>query len=236
MNLILLHQEDFTSENQAIIDGRRAKHIRTVHRAQQGDTLTVGVKNGPMGTGLVKEITESTISFETTLDIQPPKPADCTLILALPRPKTLKKALHAALTMGVKKVYFINSYRVEKSYWQTPLLSEEQLTDQIELALEQSKDTIFPEILIRKRFRPFIEDELAEIIQDTKALVGHPVAEEECPHQLNTPMTLIIGPEGGFIPYEIELLKEKGVTPVSMGSHVLRVEVALPALLGKLLP
>ncbi|MGL4673079.1 MAG: RsmE family RNA methyltransferase [Cetobacterium sp.] len=36
----------------------------------------------------------------------------------------------------------------------------------------------------------------------------------------------IIGPEGGFEAEEIEFLKEKGVTPVSLGKRILRAETA----------
>jgi len=63
--------------------------------------------------------------------------------------------------MGVKKIIFIHSYRVEKSYWQTPLLEEKNIEEQLILGLEQAKDTVMPEVILAKRFKPFVEDELA---------------------------------------------------------------------------
>ena len=47
-------------------------------------------------------------------------------------------------------------------------------------------------------------------------------------------MTLAIGPEGGWIPYEVELLQKAGLQPVQLGQRILRVENAVPALLARL--
>jgi RsmE family RNA methyltransferase len=53
---------------------------------------------------------------------------------------------------------------------------------------------------------------------------------------VNEPTTLIIGPEGGFIPYEIEKLREQDVKAVTIGERILRVEAAVPALISRLYP
>jgi len=234
MNLILLFEEDFISENSVVLKGRRAKHVYSVHRAVVGDELTVGLVNGKTGKGLVTDLAEDSIKMTVSLTDKPPTPIPLTLILGLPRPKSLKKALHAAITMGVKDIYLINSYRVDKSYWQSPVLSDEGLREQVILALEQSKDTVIPDIHLKKRFKPFVEDELKEIVVGSKAIVAHPGAVSKCPFNIVEQATLIVGPEGGFIPYEVELLEQNGADSVNIGPHILRVEFAIPAILGKL--
>jgi RsmE family RNA methyltransferase len=123
---------------------------------------------------------------------------------------------------------------VEKSYWQTPFLNEAQVREQLVLGLEQAKDTVLPEVLLRPLFKPFVEDELPGLIKGTLPLVAHPSVAEPCPRDLKQPATLAIGPEGGFIPYEIGKLVSCGFKPVSLGERILSVETAVPALISKL--
>jgi 16S rRNA (uracil1498-N3)-methyltransferase len=146
----------------------------------------------------------------------------------------LKRTLQTVATLGVKKMYLINSYRVEKSYWQTPLLSEAALQEHLLLGLEQGCDTLMPEVVLVKRFKPFVEDELPHIIHGTHALVAHPYTQTECPAQVQNKISLAIGPEGGFIPYEINLLETCGFTAVNLGARIMRVETVVPYLLGRL--
>ena len=237
MNLILLFDTDFTDDPTRVrLTGRRLQHLTEVHGASVGATLTVGRANGNMGTGTVLSMTKTAVEMEVTLTEKPPAPLPLTLIIALPRPKVLNRVIIAATSMGVKRMVLVNSVRVEKSYWQSPRVSEENLLAQRILGLEQAKDTQMPEILTKKRFKPFVEDELPALADGTDKLVAHPYDAAACPMGIHRPTTLAVGPEGGFIPYEIDALKRAGFQAVSMGDRILRVETAIPALLSRLFP
>ena len=233
MNLILLFADDFFAENRVRLSGRRLQHVLEVHRAQVGDRLRVGQLDGLIGEGRVLALTSEQLTLEVCLDQPPPRPLPVTLLLALPRPKMLKRLLQAVSSLGVKQIYLLNSYRVEKSFWGSPLLQPEKLREQLLLGLEQARDTVLPEVHLRPRFKPFVEDELPALIAGSGALVAHPLAEENFPAAVKGPTTLAIGPEGGFIAYEIEKLQECGFTPVSLGERILRVETAVPVLLSR---
>jgi 16S rRNA (uracil1498-N3)-methyltransferase len=234
MNLLLLLETDFITPNQALINDRRSDHIKQIHQANIGRTLNIGILNKKMGTAIIERINNEGILLNISIKKSPPAPLPLTLIIALPRPKMLKRILQTCATMGVKKIIFMNSFRVEKSYWQTPLLQEERITEQLILGLEQGKDTLLPEVILEKRFKPFVEDRLGDIGKNTLTLVAHPNSDTPCPQNISTPTTLIIGPEGGFIPYEIEKLQTVGCTPIHIGERILRVETAIPVLLGKI--
>lgn len=234
MNLLLLHGDNVRDELYATVRGRQLEHIHQTLKLKVGDTLTVGRVNGQIGQATLITLSEHDAELNIEWLASPPAALPVTLIIALPRPKMLKRIIQTAVTMGVKKLYFINAWKVEKSYWLSPWLSEEKLLENIELGLEQAKDTVLPEIHLKKLFKPFVEDELPTLSADTEKLLAHPDSGEACPVSLNQPTTLIIGPEGGFTPYEVGLLQAHGFRSVHLGSRILRVETAVPVLLGRL--
>lgn len=236
MNLILLQTSDFIAPDRVILRDRRHQHILQVHRASSGDQLRVGLEDGLIGQGRVISIDAETVELQVELQQPAPSALPLTLVLALPRPKMLKRVIQHVTALGVKKLYLVNAYRVEKSYWQTPWLAAEKLREQCLLGLEQAVDTQMPQVELRKRFKPFVEDELPEIAAGTEKLVAHPITQRPCPVDTPQATTLAVGPEGGFIPYEVEKLQEAGFSAVHLGPRILRVETVLPVLLSRLYP
>ena len=234
MNLIIVYADDFIADGTVRLQGRRLQHVLSVHRAATGETLRVGRLNGQLGTGRITTLNSDVLEMDVTLNQAPPAPLPLTLLLALPRPKSLKRVLQAVTAMGVKRIVLMNAWRIEKSFWESPVLQPEALREQLVLGLEQARDTMLPEITLRQRFKPFVEDEVPALMRDTRALVAHPPAAQTCPRDVRQPVTLAVGPEGGFIPYEVELLESRGFAAVSLGERILRVEHAVPALLGRL--
>jgi 16S rRNA (uracil1498-N3)-methyltransferase len=234
MNLVLLFERDFVAPARVVLTGRRFEHIRSVHRANAGDTLRVGKLGGKIGTGTVTALDSGTCRMEVSFDKDPPDPLPLTLLLALPRPKALRRIVETVAAMGVKRLYLMESWRVEKGFWDSPLLTEDNLAAHCVLGLEQACDTVMPHIRIRRRFRPFVEDEAPDLIKGNTALVAHPGAAQACPRGVSGPVTLAVGPEGGFIPFEVELLESRGFSPVNFGPRILRTEAFVPAAIGRL--
>lgn len=234
MNLLLLEEADFISADRAVLSDRRFTHMQEIHRVVVGDTLRVGRIGGLMGQARVERLEGHEAELSLSFDLAPPAKLPLTLVLALPRPKMLRRVFQTIATMGVARLVLVNSYRVEKSFWQTPFLDPDNIRENLILGLEQARDTVLPEIIIEKRFKPFVEDRLPAIAAGTLGLVGHPGNHPPCPRGVDQPVTLAIGPEGGWIPYEIDLLGKAGLTPVQLGDRILRVETAVTALLARL--
>ena len=234
MNLLLLEEADFIAADRAVLSDRRFTHMQDIHRVAVGDSLRVGRIGGLMGQATVERLEGHEAELSLSFDQPPPAKLPLTLVLALPRPKMLRRVFQTIATMGVAKLVLVNSYRVEKSFWQTPFLDSEAIRENLILGLEQARDTVLPEVVIEKRFKPFVEDRLPAIVEGTLGLVGHPGNHPPCPRGVSEPVTLAIGPEGGWIPYEIDLLGKAGLAPVQLGDRILRVETAVTALLARL--
>lgn len=234
MNVILMEPADFTASGEVRLTGRRLAHVVSVHRASVGDQLRVGLLDGLMGEGVVTAIDDAALSMTVSLHEQPPPKQPVILVLALPRPKMLKRILQMVTTLGIEHLVLLNSFRVEKSFWQSPWLRADAIHEQLLLGLEQARDTVMPRVTLAPRFKPFVEDQLPELLQGRQGLLAHPVGGHPCPASLPMPFLLVIGPEGGFIPYEVEQLQRAGLMTVGLGSRILRVETAVAVALGRL--
>ncbi|MBT2785421.1 MULTISPECIES: 16S rRNA (uracil(1498)-N(3))-methyltransferase [unclassified Halomonas] len=236
MNLILLNPNDLTDDGHVCItDPRRLTHLRDVHRSAPGDLLTVGVQGGDMGKALLKELTAERAYFQLeALNEPPPTPLPVHLVLALPRPRMLARTLEHVTALGVKEITLLHTKRVEKSYWQSPELRTDKIHQHLVLGLEQARDTRLPSVTLSKGFRPFLEKQLPELLSERRGLVAHPGMPNACPRGISDPTLLLVGPEGGFIAWEVEQLMQAGCEGMHLGPRILRVETAVTALLSRL--
>ena len=236
MNIVLLGESDFTAPGRALLADRRAVHIRETIRARVGDELSCGMINGHIGKGIVTGIKNDSIEMAVRLVSPPPPPLPLTLILALPRPKMLRRILESATSLGIKSMYLINSWRVEKSFWQSPVLSCDLIEKALVSGLEQAGDTVMPQIHQRRFFTGFVKSELPEIARGTLRVAAHPKTSNRFPSNVQEPVTCAVGPEGGFIDLEIETLEKQGFQTAALGRRILRVETTIPFIASRLFP
>jgi 16S rRNA (uracil1498-N3)-methyltransferase len=236
VNLVLLEPEELGPDGTARLTGRRARHVREVLDAGAGDRLRVGQVGGAMGEASVLSSSRDELLLSVRLERDPPPAAPLQLLLALPRPKVLRRVLQAVASLGVKRLVLCGSQRVERSYFGTPLLAPARLRSELLLGLEQGGDTRLPRVEIRRLFKPLVEDELGELLPAPVRLLAHPRHSGPLPAPpAGGEVALAIGPEGGFTDYEVELLGAHGYGSFSLGPRVLRVDTAVSFAAGKVL-
>lgn len=235
MNVVLLEPAEVRSDGSASLDGRRAEHVAKVLGKAPGDALAVGVRGGKLGSAQVVASTKQTLELQACVFERDPAPKrPITLVLALPRPPVFRRLLQHVTALGVERLVLLHTRRVEKSYWMSPSVEPDAIDSHLQLGLEQAVDTVAPQVERARGFKAFVEERLPELGADARVLVAHPGPYPPCPVDVEGPVVLLVGPEGGFIPYEIERLTDAGAEGVSLGPRILRVETATLALLGRL--
>lgn len=244
MNIILLEKQEIQNSAVLLTD-RRAGHLVKVLQVKPGDSVRVGIIDGPMGSGAILAV-HSRYPFQVELTVQFPqeteeKPAEkpfIDLLLALPRPIMLKRIFSQAAALGVGTIFITNAQRVEKSFWNATLLNEEEYRPLLLQGLEQAVDTMVPDVHIHQRFKPFIEDILPQRRKDySHLLIAHPGSLTTLKHvvvERPERVLLAVGPEGGWIDYELDRLAECGFTAFSLGKRILKVDTAMVAIHGRI--
>lgn len=229
MNLLIFNPTALDQNNQFVVSGYQHLQIKNTLRSKVGDHIKVGALNGKIGSALLVRMEAEQCTLEVEhLSIDSPPCLPLSLIIALPRPQMIKRILQNVATLGIARVIFIQSSRVEKSYWQSPVLSAEEIHRQLVLGLEQGMATQLPIIEKHPRFIPFMQDELPKYHAQMSCYIAdlgpHPGLRTMSPEKNNL---LAIGPEGGFIEKESNLFKEAGFLPLQMGKRILKVETAV---------
>jgi RsmE family RNA methyltransferase len=242
MNLIILTEADRTGDGEFTLSDHRAIHIRKVLRGAAGETVEVGLLNGPVGTASIAEISSQKVVLKIAeWRAMPGLGYRVDLICAIPRPKTLKKVLTVSAMMGVRAVHFVRANRTDKSYVTSSFLHQPDCLPYLYDGLSQGKFTQLPEIAVHPLFRPFVEDELP-ILYPTETgsckliceLSTTPRLGETLAQDSSTRFVIVIGPEGGWVPFETELILKAGFRPFCLGPWMLRVETAVTAALAQL--
>ncbi len=235
MNLLLLDPHELDAHGRATLDDARARHLLSVLRVVPEQTVRVGVVDGGTGVGRVLTTGDGRVTLECTIDTRPLLPA-VDLLLAVPRPKVLRRLWAQLAALGVGRIILTNAARVERNYFDTHLLEAGGYRPLLLEGLQQARDTQLPVVTVHRQFRILVEDDLDTLSGPSLRLVadpsaGEPIAAVVAGHERQR-ILLAIGPEGGWNGFELELLGAHGFHGVGLGPRTLRSDTACIALLA----
>jgi 16S rRNA (uracil1498-N3)-methyltransferase len=238
MNLILFESGEADTAGVVTLTGPRAEHVRSVLRARVGDAIRIGVVDGPSGRGAVIAIEDDRVVVRCDLDAAVPALPAVDLLLALPRPKVLRRLWAQVAALGVGRILLTNAARVERNYFDTHVLDAATYRPLLIEGLQQAGDTRLPRVSIHRQFRVLVEDRLGAAPDDERRLVAHPGSQGSLLTMAAGPpdrrVLLAIGPEGGWNGFELDLLARHGFETVGLGPRTLRTDTACVALLAVL--
>lgn len=235
MNLILVEATELDDRSVVSLSDDRARHLLAVLKAVPDQDVRVGVLDGPVGTGRVTSIVDGVVELQCTFEETPPRPP-VDLLLAVPRPKVLRRLWAQIAALGVGRVILTNAARVERNYFDTHILDPLGYRPLLIEGLQQARDTRVPVVSIHKQFRVLVEDDLDTFAGSALRLVADPGAPDTIADAVaaaSAPRVLLaVGPEGGWNAFELGLLRAHGFRGVGLGARTLRTDTACVALLA----
>jgi RsmE family RNA methyltransferase len=236
VNLILLEPDEINAAGDVALSGARATHLLEVLRVEPGHHVRVGVVDGPRGTAAVQTVGDETVTLRCALEAGIPPRPNVDLLLAVPRPKVLRRLWAQIAALGAGQIILTNAEKVERNYFDTHILAPETYRPLLIEGLQQARDTRVPVVSIHRQFKVLIEDQLDALFGGGLRVVADPSAVAPLTEVVRSSaaprLLLAIGPEGGWNAFELELLHAHGFQPAGMGPRTLRTDTACVALLA----
>ena len=105
----------------------------------------------------------------------PPRP-NVDLLLAVPRPKVMRRLWAQIAALGVGQIILTNAEKVERNYFDTHILAPETYRPLLIEGLQQARDTRLPAVSIHRQFKILIEDQLDDLFASGLRVVADPSA------------------------------------------------------------
>lgn len=229
MNCLLVLPSELHSATFAVLLGSRAQHAIGLHALAAGLRVRAAVLGGKRGSAVVKSANSERVELELELPLDPFPRRDLRWIVGISRPPTIKKVVQLAAVLGVARLDFLRTSNTEKSYLQSPALTPDNLQAEVLKGLEQSGDSLAPDIEVHRYFKPFIEDRLREVCADSWKVIADTRATK--PFSALSPskaaVSLAVGPEAGWSEQEVALFTDAGFEVAHFGERAVRVETAV---------
>jgi RsmE family RNA methyltransferase len=236
VNLIILERDEISDAGTVVLAGARATHLLNVLHVSPRHQVRVGLLDGPRGTARVESIVEGAVTLRCTLENEVPPRPGVDLLLAVPRPKVMRRLWAQIAALGVGQIILTNADKVERNYFDTHILTPETYRPLLIEGLQQARDTRVPVVSIHRQFKILIEDDLDRLCGTGLRVVADPSAVAPLADIVRASgeqrTLLAIGPEGGWNAFELGLLAAHRFQPVGMGPRTLRTDTACVALLA----
>ena len=213
------------------LHGAEARHAVTVSRLALGESVAIGngaglVVSGPIVTAEHTELTIEVVELSTA----PRREPSVFLAQALAKGDRDELAVQVATELGVDGVIPWSAAR-SISRWEGAKVAKgrDRWGAVVREASKQSLRSWIPDVLDLVTTK-----QLAHLTSGVRMLVLEPtapIALSELTLDLSD-LIIVVGPEGGIAPHELETLAEAGAELVRLGPEVLRTSTAGPAALA----
>lgn len=221
----IFYHPDITKDTKQItITGEEYNHIKNAIRKKETEEISITNGKGLLATGKILTISNRTISVEVNKYVEKEKSYPRIALAFSLLKKGNELIIEKCTELGIYEFFLFISHRTIKQNYSDKLVR--RLTRVAISAIKQSDSLYLPKINPITSFQAF----LANLDKEYSPLLAW---EEENNSSLSSALTettgnicLIVGPEGGFENYEVELAQKHKAQTVSLGNHILRAETA----------
>lgn len=215
------------------LTGAEAKHAAVVRRLRVGETVTIGDGRGLWLTGAAEEVTPVRVDVRIAeRAVQQASAPRIVLAQALAKGDRDELAVQAACELGVDEIVPWQAGR-SVSRWEGPkaVKGRERWASIVREAAKQAHRAWVPEVT-----PPVSTAQLAQRAADQRVLLLDPTASVRLSdvESDGRDIVLVVGPEGGIAPEELDRLADAGAERVVLGDTVLRTSTAGPAAIAVL--
>lgn len=244
MNSLFVYTSEFSDDCGHIqIAPQRVQSVLERHDLQEGVTLSVAIEARGLGKACVRQISRESITLDLVpMKLNPPPAREpISLLVAVSRPQTVRKVLQGGASMGMREILLVQTDHVVPSYLQSHALRHDAIEQELLKGVEQGCDATFPRVRICRSLSSALEELAAgdaweltsRIVADTSAAPVDSSAELRIQPESDS-YVVAVGPETGWSQREISALAESRFERLSLGPRILRVEVAMMVLVGRI--
>ncbi|MBN1326584.1 MAG: 16S rRNA (uracil(1498)-N(3))-methyltransferase [Candidatus Cloacimonetes bacterium] len=215
------------------ISGEEFHHIIHVFRKKTGDDIRLTNGKGILAEATITEQKRDyLIAGIDKLDCRKPSQPEMAVAFSLLKNKHDHLIIEKLTELGIRKFFPLLCERSIRKPSHEP---EDKLRKVAITAIKQCDNAFLPEIYQVMELPRFLEF----IAESDFSLLAGLESEAETPllnliRDNHKPLCIIIGPEGGFSPFERELFIKKEILTFSLGNHVLRAETAAIAAVAQI--
>jgi 16S rRNA (uracil1498-N3)-methyltransferase len=208
------------------ISGDTAHHLNVV-RIKSNEAILLLNGKGSRLTGKVLSIQKNLVEIQAT-DYQEVQPShDLSLAIANPKKDAFEDILKAAVELGIKNIYPLSS-----DFSQYDYIPSERVERILESALIQSNNAFMPVVHSQTSLKEFLAKHTDTIVFFNSRLTRGPNNDSAAQQK----KTILIGPEGGFSPAEVEIISQYSlIQEIHLPTPILRAPTAVASSVGYLL-
>lgn len=214
-----------------VITGDDAHHLTRVLRLRSGDEIEGVDEGGQVYRIRLESIGNEVLGLvEETLDYQQESPVEITLFQGLAKGDKMDFVIQKAVELGVREVVpFTSRFTVVKLEEKKAKSRQARWERIAHEAAKQSGRTRLPVIGDLHDFAQLRATVKERSAQDELVILAYEGEKQQGIGKLEkqtSEVSVIVGPEGGFAPDEVEALASAGARVCTLGPRILRTETA----------